>query len=265
MVNEHITSLGYRLEFAEDESVIKPLLEACDLEFVPESENPWHQSEYLMACTQAGGLAACVGWSRHERHAILHSLGVAPSSRGSGVGAGILATAMGHVMDSQPVESFYLTTTSGAARRLFASMGFVVLEDEELPEHVAEHPIFDEASDSARSMIRDYTAARRGLDNFAFRLVHNDTPEATTPLGSVFFFKQTGSVIEANYRGDPVVRGHLLGAIDGDDLHFCWHHFTRGGRLMSGDGNITLETLPDGRRELRETFKGSGELLLREV
>lgn len=265
MVNEHITSLGYRLEFADGPEVVKPLLEACDLEFAPEASGEWEESKYLIACTRAGGLAACVGWTRHEDEVIIHSLAVAPSSRGSGVGHGLLATAMGHVMDKHPVQAFYLTTQSGGARRMFASMGFHVTEDGELPEHVADHPIFESAVDYARSMVRNYKATARGLDNYAFRLIQNETPEATLPLGSVFFFTQTGSVIEASYRGGPVVRGHLMGAIDGEDLHFCWHQFTRGGRLMNGDGDISLDTLPDGRRELREKFQGSGELLLREV
>ncbi len=264
MVNEHITSLGYRLEFADDPEVVGPLLEACELDFAPEADD-WDETKYLIACTRAGGLAACVGWARRDDSVIIHSLAVAPSSRGSGVGHGLLATAMGHIMDKNPVDAFYLTTQSGTARRMFASMGFHIAEEGELPEEVSEHPVFTSAVDYAKSMVRSYGTKARGLDNYAFRLILNDTPKATLPLGSVFFFTQTGNVIEASYRGGPVVRGHLMGAIDGDDLQFCWHQFTRGGRLMNGDGDITLDNLPDGRRELREKLQGSGELLLREV
>ena len=266
MVNEHITSLGYRLEFADDPAVVAPLLKACNIDAIDEIENSgWERSQYLLACTRAGGTAATVGWSRIDDMMVLHSLAVAPTSRGSGIGASLLASALGYLMDKRPVEQIFLTTSSGSARRIFASMGFQVSDAEDVPDATAKHPSFASPADGALVMVRNYKTPPRGLDNYAFRLILNETEDATLPLGSVFFFRQTGNVIEGQYRGGPVVRGHLMGAISDDDISFCWHQFIDEGRLMSGDGNITLEPLPDGRRELREEFQGSGTLLLREV
>ena len=81
---------------------------------------------------------------------------------------------------------------------------------------------------------------------------------------------QTGVVIESSYRGGPVRRGHIIGAISDDELNFCWHQYVDDGRLQSGDGTIFVELLEDGRRELRETLSTAmtsktNELLLREL
>lgn len=270
MINAHITSLGYRLETTTDLEVVAPLLEACRMNPIQEPGPQWETSTYLIACTLAGGIAACVGWNRRDDSIVLHSLAVAPTSRGSGIGGGLLASAMGDLMDSQAVPACWLTTESSSARRLFTSTGFVFVDGDDVPAAVREHPTFASATARSRPMARRYQTARRGLDNCAFRLILNNTEDATLPLGSVFFFRQTGEVIEASYRGGPVRRGHIIGAISGDQLRFCWHQYVDEGALQSGDGSIYFEQLPDGRRELRETLSGAteekpNELHLREV
>lgn len=269
MVNEHITSLGYRLE-SSDEPNVEALLKACRMHPVPDPEEGWERSKFLLACTMAGGVAACIGWSRRDDAVVIHSLAVAPTSRGSGIGAGLLASAMGDIMDQQAATAMYLITESSGARRMFTSAGFSPIDLEDVPEDVRDHPTFQAAAKPARAMVRRYQSTKRGLDNCAFRLILNDTEDATLPLGSVFFFRQTGEVIESSYRGGPVRRGHIIGAIAGDELNFCWHQYVEDGRLQAGDGTIFVELLPDGRRELRETLSTAetsktNELLLREV
>jgi N-acetylglutamate synthase-like GNAT family acetyltransferase len=277
MLSDHITKMGFRLEFADDVRTVQPLIEASALEpFADDAEDGWGPSRYLLACTRAGGVAACVGWTQHTSgHVVIHSLAVAQPSRGSGIGGGLLATAMGQLVETGKVLGFWLTTTSGNARHLFWSLGFTNVEDTEVPEFVADHPIMLAQPDGTR-MARIYGEDHlsRSLDRTAFRLIQNDTHEATLPLGSVFYFRQTGLVVEASYRGGEVTRGHLLGHIQNSAIPFCWHQFVQlpdetssrtSGRLMSGDGRIVLELMADGRRELRERFEGSGELLLREV
>ncbi len=269
MVNEHITSLGYRLESSAEPNV-EALLKACRMHAVPNPEQGWEKSHFLLACTMAGGVAACIGWSRRDSEVVLHSLAVAPTSRGSGIGAGLLASAMGAIMDEKPATTMYLITESSGAERMFRSTGFSPVELEDIPEEVRDHPSFQSSAKHGRAMVRRYQATNRGLDNCAFRLITNDTEDATTPPGSVFFFRQTGEVIESSYRGGPVRRGHIIGAIKGDELNFCWHQYVEDGRLQAGDGTIFVEMLPDGRRELRETLSTAettktNELLLREV
>lgn len=256
--NQHIANLGYRLESTEDTTLVRPLLEAAGLAVLEDREG--QLSEYVMATTTAGGLAACAGWTRvSEDAAVLHSLAVAPSSRGSGVGASLMAQAMAILMDANPVEAMYLQAT--AARRFFASYGFIELDAEELPREVTEHPSFERAPEGT-PMGRHYKITPRGLDQCAFRLLENATMNAVLPIGSVIFFHQSGQLLEANYRGGPVKRGHILGKVTGDEIDYLWHAYASNDELIPGAGEMTITGLEDGRRELQERDE-RGEIVLR--
>lgn len=274
MLSDHITQMGFRLEYADEARTVKHLLEACGLEaMLADAEPHWHPSRYLLACTRAGGVAACVGWDMHESGvAVIHSLAVAPPTRGSGIGGGLLANAMASLVEGENVRGFWLATSSGNARHLFWSLGFATMDAADVPHLVAEHPaIAGVARGTVMARLYGDDHVARGLDRTAFRLIQNDTHEATLPHGSVFFFRQTSQVVEASYRGGPVVRGHLMGQIVDGAIDFCWHQFVhndadpKASRLMNGDGRIVIELMEDGRRQLRERFEGSGELLLREI
>ena len=264
--NEHLSALGFRLEYPESTDGVHRLLKACSLKPTREPESQaWEPSQYLVATTRAGGIAACIGWNRDSESIVLHSLAVAPSSRRNRIGASLFATAVGDLMDSQPVDEIYLITES--AREFFSSFGFESIDRSDIPDKAEQHPSFRAAEADATCMVRRYhPMTQRGLDQCAFRLIHNTTEEEATPPGSVFFFQQSGSISEADYRGEPVERGHLIGAIDGQHLQFLWHQYLADGELMQGDGNIYVDELDDGRRELREKLGDDpGELLLREI
>jgi N-acetylglutamate synthase-like GNAT family acetyltransferase len=266
--NQHIASLGYRLTKTDDLGRVEPLLEASGLEPIESpTDSAWEASEYVVAGTTAGGVAACVGWNRAPEDVVIHSLAVAPSSRGSGIGASMLAEAMSEVIDEDPVDRIYLCTR--AARSFFAAFGYEPLPFDDLSRSVHDHPSFAGCEGECTAMVRRYHPVTRGLDQRAFRLVHNTTADATVPPGAVFLFKQSGSIIESHYRGGSVQRGHLIGSIKGNELNFLWHHAVDNGDLMRGDGRIFVDELGDGRRELREKLSGGsqnpGELLLREV
>lgn len=266
--NEHIANLGFHLDTTDDPGRIAALLAASGLtELDTALPDPWAASEYLLAGTTAGGVAACIGWNRGDHIAVLHSLAVAPPSRGSGIGASMVAEAMSALVDQGPIERIYLSTAS--ARSFFHAFGFEALDQADLPQPVTLHPAFANRSADSSAMVRRYRPVTRGLDHRAFRLVHNTTPDATLPPGSVFFFRQSGSIIESTYRGGSIRRGHLIGAIQGNSLNFLWQHAIDTGELLRGDGHIFVDELSDGRRELREKLSGHtdnpGELLLREV
>lgn len=264
--NQNIQSLGFTLRQTDETEPLEPLLNACGLEplSAPTSQ-VWESSSYLMACTKAGGIASCVGWARGGDWLVIHSLAVAPPSRGSGLGASILATCIGELLDDEPVEKIFLTTT--AAEPFFAEFGFETIDPEQIPVEVKRHPAFEEAPETSVPMVRDYNRTNRGLDHCGFRLLHNTTENATLPPGSVFRFHQSGKVIEAQYRGGPVNRGHIIGAIDGNELQFLWHHHVDTGVLAHGNGRMFVDELDDGRRELRETIHEDdpGSLHLREI
>jgi N-acetylglutamate synthase-like GNAT family acetyltransferase len=264
--NEHLSALGFRLEYPESADGVERLLRACNLEPTPNpADGEWGPSGYLVAKTRAGGIAACLGWNRGPDAIVLHSLAVAPSSRRSRVGASLFSSAVGQLIDIASVDELYLMT--GTARAFFTSFSFESIDRSDLPPSIEAHPAFARAGSDATPMVRRYhPATQRGLDQCAFRLIHNTTEEEALPPGSVFFFEQSGEIVESSYRGEPVVRGHLIGAIDGGRLNFLWHQYVSGGELMQGDGEIYVDELDDGRRELREKLGDDpGELLLREV
>ncbi|MFB6265093.1 MAG: GNAT family N-acetyltransferase [Bradymonadaceae bacterium] len=264
--NEHLQNLGFRLTEPDSTEAIERLLEACDLEALPEPDlEVFSPSRYYCAETRAGGIAGCVGWNRFEDAAVMHSLGVAPSSRRSGIGASLFATAVGQIMDEAPVEAIYLRTRQAVG--YFSRFGFKRVETDAIPEPVATHPVYDVGDPGATTMVRRYRdGLQRGLDQCAFRLIHNTTAENLLPAGAVFFFDQSGSRVEAGYRGSPVERGHLIGSIEDGRLRFLWHQYTEEGNLLQGDGEIHVDELDDGRLELREKLGDDpGEMLLREV
>lgn len=262
--HEHIASLGYRLESTSDVSLVRPLLAACQLEPLDDASDQGHaSSEYIMATTLAGGIAACVGWTRCSQDAVvIHSLAVAPPSRGSGVGASLLASALAYVMDGSPVEAIYLATSQ--AKRFFALFGFVSIERAELPAEVASHGAFRGESPERTMMVRHYQLTPRGLDQCAFQLLSNEQTQGVLPPGAVIFFKQAGQMVEASYRGGAVVRGHILGRVEQDAIHYRWHAYTERNDVVFGAGDLVITSLEDGRRELREPGADSG-LLMREV
>jgi hypothetical protein len=230
----------------------------------------WSRAQYLTAKTRAGGIAAAIGWNRAEDTAVLHSLAVAPTTRGGGIGAGMLASAMAQIMEEEPVRGLYLITPGSRIQRLFESAGFSTLDFDDVPDVVTSHPLFASPWEGARPMIRDYGRPRRSLDNSAFRVVINNTPGATLPRGSVFFFRQNGGIIEADYRGGPVKRGHIIGSVQGERLEFAWHSYVEGGKIQTGKGAILIQHLADGRRELTQFSRPDdsfeeNELVLQEL
>ncbi len=258
--NEHINALGYKVAFA-DEGVVRPLLETVGLEPLPQVDG----TDYIAATTAAGGIAACAGWTTLEQGpVVLHSLAVAPPSRGSGVGASLLATVMAYAMDRGGVPSIYLTTRR--ARRFFEGFGFHVLDEEDIPAHVGDHPTFQSREQGRVPMVRAYQNVPRGLDRSAFQIVENQAEDAVMPPGSLIFMHQRGAMLEAHYRGGPVSHGHILGKLDGNQLSYFWHAFSKEEALMQGQGAMTISSLDDGRRELTELgADGTIELVMREI
>lgn len=248
--------MGFELGFSTDVGVIKPLLTACGLEPLEDEDN---SDQYLIVTTRAGGVAACIGWSTLVDTVVIHSLAVAPSTRGSSVGAALLVSALHDIMERHPVESIYLRTKQ--AKPFFSLFGFAQLFDEDtLPDEVSQHPSFEGAT-HPQCMVKHYQIMPRGLDKCAFRLTHNATPEATLPLGSVLFYKQSNNRLEATYRGGTVVHGHMLGHIQQDTIDYLWHSYLDDEQLTQGAGRMIIKALEDGRRELREVNE-EGEILL---
>jgi N-acetylglutamate synthase-like GNAT family acetyltransferase len=267
--NNHVTYLGYDLDYAESRDDVADLLAACNLDPVPAPEqNDWSPTAYLSVRTRAGGMAACVGWNRSPDTVVLHSLAVAPSSRRQGIGTSLVATAIGDLMDRQSADAIFLTAHGTAD--FFRRFGFNRVEPARMPTAVARHPVVRWAGDDGVNMVRRYpTGLRKGLDQCAFRVIHNERPDATLPPGSVFLFEQSGNVINATFRGGPVDRGHLMGLVDNRTLSFAWHHVRKESEVHHGEGRLQIQVTDDGRRELTDSPPDSSDdqatLVLREV
>jgi hypothetical protein len=78
------------------------------------------------------------------------------------------------------------------------------------------------------------------------------------------------SVVWARYSGGSVRLGYLVGTRAADRLDFRYAHVTTGGETATGHCVSRIETLPDGRLRLHETWAwdskpGSGTSVVEEV
>jgi hypothetical protein len=81
---------------------------------------------------------------------------------------------------------------------------------------------------------------------------------------------QRGSRVLGRYAGGSIVRGCLVGTVDGTELRFRYVQRERAGGIHAGRSICRLERLDDGRLRLREYFKwttrsGSGTNVFEQV
>ena len=92
-------------------------------------------------------------------------------------------------------------------------------------------------------------------DGRRFRAVAN-TANGETSADTIFQYRQSGSVISAEYRGGAIVAGHLLGLVDADgSLDFRYHQVNDRGEIQTGECRSIPERLPDGRLRLHERWQ----------
>ena len=90
--------------------------------------------------------------------------------------------------------------------------------------------------------------------------------------GTVFCYRQRGSVVWATYEGGRVLFGTLVAACDGEGrLDMRYSHVNTRGELMTGRCRSIPELLPGGRLRLHESWQwtcgdfASGRSVLEEV
>lgn len=101
------------------------LLEASSLPIAGVAEN---FDSFLVARGEDGSLLGCVGLERYGNVGLLRSLAVAPSARGSGIGAR-LVEGLFDLARSKKVDTLYLLTTT--AESYFPRFAFERLAREE--------------------------------------------------------------------------------------------------------------------------------------
>ncbi len=88
-----------------------------------------------------------------------------------------------------------------------------------------------------------------------FRPVDN-TENGEVSGETVFYYKQTGNIVTAEYAGGSIIAGHLIAIADEDGcLDMRYHQVNEKGELHTGICRSIPEILPDGRLRLRETWR----------
>ena len=110
-----------------DESAVKQLLSESSL---PISDITTQHLQHFFGCGSGPELEGVVGLELFSEAALLRSLAVASSMRGTGVGSSLVAHAERHARD-QGVQSLYLLTTTAEA--FFMRRGYARVPREDAP------------------------------------------------------------------------------------------------------------------------------------
>jgi len=91
--------------------------------------------------------------------------------------------------------------------------------------------------------------------NKYFRPVQN-TENGETSNETVFHYQQEGNILTSEYKGGKIIKGHLIGIVDGEgNINMCYHQVNDKNEIMTGICRSVPEILPDGKIRLHETWK----------
>lgn len=93
----------------------------------------------FVAAVRAGEIAGCAGWERHGAQALIRSVAVMPSARGSGIGRLLIERARAELV-ARGVRDLTLVTLSAA--EFFSRLGFRAIARDDVPEAVRASPEF---------------------------------------------------------------------------------------------------------------------------
>jgi hypothetical protein len=98
-------------------------------------------------------------------------------------------------------------------------------------------------------------------NNKIFRPSQN-TENGETSGETMFHYKQEGNILNSEYSGGKIVKGHLIGLVDENgNIDMRYHQVNTSGELMTGFCKSTPEILPNGKIRLHETWQWtSGDL-----
>ena len=93
-----------------------------------------------------------------------------------------------------------------------------------------------------------------------FPVVNADNGEVNE--ATIFYYRQNGNIVTAEYTGGTILHGHLIALIDADgNLDMRYHQVNHQGELRTGICRSVPEILPDGRVRLHENWQWtSGDL-----
>lgn len=92
-------------------------------------------------------------------------------------------------------------------------------------------------------------------NNRVFRPVSNSENGATSSA-TIFYYKQDGNILTAEYSGGQIISGHLIGLVDMfGNIEMRYHQVNRQGQLMTGMCRSVPEVLVNGKIRLHETWE----------
>jgi amino-acid N-acetyltransferase len=130
-----IKGLAVRTASGFDRESVTGLLTAALLP-IPQPQDP--PVEFLVA-ERDGEVVACAGWERYAERALVRSVAVSASSRGSGIGRRLIAELLEH-LEAAGVREFWLVTMEAAG--FFSQIGFEVAPRSQVPKSVQASPEF---------------------------------------------------------------------------------------------------------------------------
>jgi len=135
MMGGDMDGLVFRHASTTDDPALRALLQAVKLPF----EDVASERQDFMVALWQGRVVGCVALERFEGVALLRSLAVAESLRGSGVGRELHDCALARARELGLSRLFLLTTT---AAPFFERRGFQHVERSQVPETVWRSPQF---------------------------------------------------------------------------------------------------------------------------
>lgn len=91
--------------------------------------------------------------------------------------------------------------------------------------------------------------------NKIFKPVSN-TENGETSDETIFYYKQTGNILTAEYSGGKIKYGHLIGIVDENgNIDMRYHQVNEKGALMTGICQSKPEILDNGKIRLHETWE----------
>ncbi|PWL39702.1 n-acetylglutamate synthase [Flagellimonas aquimarina] len=72
---------------------------------------------------------------------------------------------------------------------------------------------------------------------------------------TIFNFRQSGNMVEANYSGGQIAQGFLVGKIQGDILQFSYCQLQTDGELDNGISKSEISVKTNGKIRLTEHFE----------
>lgn len=92
------------------------------------------------------------------------------------------------------------------------------------------------------------------LDNIKMNVI-NTAVNGVVNEETIFCFKQSGTLVTAEYSGGETIKGSLVGANDGSTLNFSYCQLQPNGKIDNGFSKCHLSTTEQGLIKMVEHFK----------